>query len=145
MSLELQHNSKLVWIIGAVIVLIACGLFAGQWYLKQQKAEQLAAKQAAEAAQLAQAKAQQVATAPAAVVDAPASEVTLTLVDDSMLTQPIPQNPSLAKEEIAKLADIETQLKEQKASLESQHSDADQLLKLKEEQLKLLEAQLAAS
>ena len=55
-----------------------------------------------------------------------------------------PENASLAKEEVAKLDDIQSQLKEQEKSLQAQHKDADELVKLKEEQIKLLEAQLAA-
>ena len=57
----------------------------------------------------------------------------------------MPENASLAKEEVAKLDDIQVQLNEQKATLDAQHSDADQLIQLKEEQIKLLEAQLAQS
>ena len=49
------------------------------------------------------------------------------------------------KEEAAKLDDIQSQLKEQEDLLKAQHSDADQLIQLKEEQIKLLEAQLTES
>lgn len=49
---------------------------------------------------------------------------------------------ALAKEEVSKLEDIHRQLKDQEATLKAQHADADQLTKLKEEQVKLLEAQL---
>ena len=43
---------------------------------------------------------------------------------------------------VSKLEDIHRQLKDQEATLKAQHADADQLTKLKEEQVKLLEAQL---
>lgn len=67
------------------------------------------------------------------------------LVDEKIIEQAIPQNESLAKDELAKLKDIQTQLDQQTMSLNAQHQDADQLIKLKQEQIKLLEAQLAQS
>ncbi|HFF4773957.1 TPA: hypothetical protein ACGC33_002258, partial [Acinetobacter baumannii] len=45
-------------------------------------------------------------------------------------------------EEVSKLNDIHRQLQDQEATLKAQHADADQLIKLKEEQVKLLEAQV---
>lgn len=70
---------------------------------------------------------------------------TKVLIDDSQLKAPVPENAALAKEEMAKLDDLQVQLHEQKATLDAQHHDADQLIQLKEEQIKLLEAQLAQS
>ena len=66
------------------------------------------------------------------------------LVEESILKDALPINDSLAKEEIAKLGDIQKQLDVQQQSLKQQHSDVDTLVQLKEEQVKLLEAQLAA-
>jgi uncharacterized coiled-coil protein SlyX len=65
------------------------------------------------------------------------------LITEDILKAPIPQNASLAKEEEARLADLQLQLAEQEKTLQAQHADADQLIKLKEQQLKLLEQQLA--
>lgn len=65
------------------------------------------------------------------------------MVDEALLQDAVPENPSLAKEELAKLDDIQAQLNDQKQALNQQHADADALIKLKEEQIKLLEAQLA--
>lgn len=65
------------------------------------------------------------------------------LVDDQLLNEPVHPAPALAKEEIAKLDDIQDQLKQQQALLQEQHASADKLIQLKEEQIKLLEAQLA--
>lgn len=65
------------------------------------------------------------------------------LVDASIMTEEVTSNATLAKEEIARLEDIQLQLDEQEKSLKQQHSTADELIKLKEEQIKLLEAQLA--
>jgi hypothetical protein len=78
-------------------------------------------------------------TEPAAETD----QKTLQLVDEKMLQAPVSENESLAKEEVAKLDDIQNQLNEQETLLKAQHADADQLIALKEEQIKLLEAQLA--
>ncbi len=64
------------------------------------------------------------------------------LVNEDVLKQPIPAQESLAKEEVSKLNDIHRQLQDQEATLKAQHADADQLIKLKEEQVKLLEAQV---
>lgn len=63
------------------------------------------------------------------------------LVNEDVLKQPIPAQESLAKEEVSKLNDIHRQLQDQEATLKAQHADADQLIKLKEEQVKL-EAQV---
>lgn len=81
----------------------------------------------------------------------PASELitaetnTSALILDEVLKEAIPENASLAKEEVAKLNDIQSQLKDQEKILKEQHSAADQLIQLKEEQIKLLETQLAES
>ncbi|SPL69116.1 hypothetical protein [Acinetobacter stercoris] len=65
-----------------------------------------------------------------------------TLVNDDLLKQQIPTSPSLAKEEMTKLDDIQKQLHDQANTLKDQHIDAEQLIKLKEEQIKLLESQM---
>lgn len=70
-------------------------------------------------------------------------EKPIQLVDEKILKAAVPENESLAKEEIAKLEDIQKQLNDQKAVLKAQHADANDLVALKEEQIKLLEAQLA--
>lgn len=68
---------------------------------------------------------------------------TIQLVDEKILKAPVSENASLAKEEVAKLDDIQNQLHEQESMLKAQHTDADELIALKQEQIKLLEAQLA--
>ena len=78
------------------------------------------------------------------VASTPAIESNQALVNESILKDEVPQNESLAKEEVARLDDIQKQLDEQAKILKSQHADADQLIKLKEEQIKLLEQQLSA-
>jgi hypothetical protein len=73
-----------------------------------------------------------------------ASATNVELVNETILKDKVPENASLAKEEVAKLEDIQKQLDDQQQNLTSQHADADQLIKLKEEQIKILEQQLAA-
>lgn len=68
---------------------------------------------------------------------------TIKLVEEDILESAVPENAALAKEEIAKLDDIQQQLNDQEKTLTQQHQDADELIQLKEEQIKLLEAQLA--
>ena len=70
-------------------------------------------------------------------------EKPIQLVDEKILKAAVPENESLAKEEIAKLEDIQKQLNDQEAVLKAQHADANDLVALKQEQIKLLEAQLA--
>ena len=67
------------------------------------------------------------------------------LVDESLITQPIESDSALLKDELAQLTEIQTQLNEQKKLLEQQQQDADKLLALKEQQLLALEKQLANS
>ena len=70
---------------------------------------------------------------------------TIQLVNEDLLNAAVPQDQSLAKEEVAKLEDIQTQLNDQQQMLSTQHSQADELIRLKEEQIQLLEAQLKAA
>jgi hypothetical protein len=65
------------------------------------------------------------------------------LVEEKLLTEPIPEHTSLAKEEVDKQTDIQQQLLEQEKLLQQQNLTADELIRLKEQQIKLLEQQLA--
>ena len=139
MSTYQTQNSKLLWmIIGGISVVVVLFL-AVQWFLaqKDQQSTTTATQPAATVKQQ---------TAVTAEPTAASSEVTETiqLVEESIIKDPLPANDSLAKEEIAKLDDIHQQLKDQQQELKQQHDDVDALLKLKEEQVKLLEAQIAA-
>ena len=139
MSTYQTQNSKLLWmIIGGISVVVVLFL-AIQWFLSQkdQQSTSTATQPAATVKQQ---------TAVTAEPTAASSEVTepIQLVEESIIKDPLPANDSLAKEEIAKLDDIHQQLKDQQQELKQQHDDVDALLKLKEEQVKLLEAQIAA-
>ena len=64
------------------------------------------------------------------------------LINESLMEQPIPEDQALIKDELIQLTDIDTQLNEQKTLLDQQHVDADELIKLKEQQIAQLEKQL---
>ena len=139
MSTYQTQNAKLLWmIIGGISVVVVLFL-AIQWFLSQkdQQSTTTATQPAATVKQQ---------TAVTAEPTAASSEVAkpIQLVEESIIKEPLPANDSLAKEEIAKLDDIHQQLKDQQQELKQQHDDVDALLKLKEEQVKLLEAQIAA-
>ena len=140
MHIEQRNNSKLMWIIagglGAVIVLIAIFFWLNNTSESTQINEPL--NQTTPAAK-------KVEAAATPVEQSTASETAnVELVKASILKDKIPENASLAKEEVAKLEDIQKQLDDQQQNLKSQHADADQLIKLKEEQIKLLQQQMAA-
>ncbi|ENW23931.1 hypothetical protein J7649_08255 [Acinetobacter lwoffii] len=143
MSVEQRNNPKLLMgIMGALVTVVALVLLY-QWLnassgeAERIHQEDIAAVPAAKPA----AKTEE----DTAAAKAPETIEAKALVSNQLLDAPVPENASLAKEEVAKLDDIQVQLNEQKATLDAQHSDADQLIQLKEEQIKLLEAQLAQS
>lgn len=143
MSVEQRNNPKLLMgIMGALVTVVALILLY-QWLnassgeAERIHQEDIAAVPAAKPA----AKTEE----DTAAAKAPETIEAKALVSNQLLDAPVPENASLAKEEVAKLDDIQVQLNEQKATLDAQHSDADQLIQLKEEQIKLLEAQLAQS
>lgn len=76
-----------------------------------------------------------------------AADVTLTprasLTPDPVLTTPIPTDPALAAEEIDRHTDEQQRLAAQKQTLSQQVTDSNQLIELKAEQIRLLEAELA--
>ena len=144
MSTYQTQNSKLLWmIIGGISVVVVLFL-AVQWFLAQKEQQSTSTPTQPGTAKPVATVKQQAAVTPEST--AASSEVTepIQLVEESIIKDPLPANDSLAKEEIAKLDDIHQQLKDQQQELKQQHEDVDALLKLKEEQIKLLEAQIAA-
>ena len=144
MSTYQTQNSKLLWmIIGGISVVVVLFL-AIQWFLSQKDQQSTSTPTQPGTAKPVATVKQQAAVTPEST--AASSEVTepIQLVEESIIKEPLPANDSLAKEEIAKLDDIHQQLKDQQQELKQQHDDVDALLKLKEEQVKLLEAQIAA-
>lgn len=62
---------------------------------------------------------------------------------DPLLTAPLPTDPALAAEEVDRLSDEQQRLAAQKQTLSQQVTDSNQLIELKAEQIRLLEAELA--
>ena len=144
MSTYQTENSRLLWmIIGGISVVVVLFL-AVQWFLAQKDQQSTSTQKQPVAAKPVATVKQQTTVTPESI--AASSEVAepIQLVEESIIKEPLPANDSLAKEEIAKLDDIHQQLKDQQQELKQQHDDVDALLKLKEEQVKLLEAQIAA-
>ena len=142
MTLQQRHNSRLLWMIIGGISIVVLLFLAAQWFFaeKQNPQQQFTTPQKVEAHAVEKHEQAHATTDTAASEPAPT-----TLIDESILKTPVPDHPSLAKEEVAKLDDIQVQLKDQQKTLQAQHQDADTLIKLKEEQIKLLEAQLGDS
>ncbi|OJU70503.1 MAG: hypothetical protein BGN93_09860 [Acinetobacter sp. 39-4] len=146
MSTYQTENSKLLWmIIGGISVAVVLFL-AVQWFLSQKDQQPTTSTPAQPVAEKTVAPVPTEATAKVDEVTAASSDIAapIQLVEESIVKDPLPANDSLAKEEIAKLDDIHQQLQDQQHDLKQQNSDVDTLLKLKEDQIKLLEAQIAA-
>lgn len=135
MTEDQRHNPKLLWAIAGGLIVVIIAVFIFQWMGESDNTAPIETTPT---------------TAPAAK-SAPAEATPLQddeaapkqLVAEDLLKAPVPENPALAKEEVAKLDDIQNQLNDQHTLLKQQHNDADELIKLKEEQIKILEAQLA--
>ena len=129
-----QRNSPklLMGIIGGIVVIIVL-FFAYQWFMSSSR-EVTTESESINSTVSTPVKPSE----PVRTMD----EKTIQLVDESILKTATPNDPALAKEEVAKLEDIQTQLHDQENILKAQHNDADQLIMLKEEQIKLIEAQL---
>ena len=63
------------------------------------------------------------------------------IIDTNMLTAPVPQDASVAQEEISRLQDQQAQLAERKVSLQEQLDNSDKLVELKEKYLADLQAE----
>ncbi|WP_218660584.1 hypothetical protein [Acinetobacter pittii] len=140
MPLQRKQNSKLLWIlIGGLSILVVL-FFAAQWFLKKtESSAPLVDPQPVSTPAPAKPKPADPLPSSEPLAENASSQQ---LVSENVLKEPVPAQESLAKEEVSKLEDIHRQLKDQEATLKAQHADADQLTKLKEEQVKLLEAQL---
>ena len=136
MTEDQQHNPKLLWAITGGLIIVIIAVFIFQW-MGDSDNTALIIETAPTTAPVAK-------TAPAEATPLQEDEVVpKQLVTEDLLKAPVSENAALAKEEVAKLDDIQNQLNDQRALLKQQHNDADELIKLKEEQIKILEAQLA--
>ena len=77
------------------------------------------------------------------VVIEPLADPVTTSTTDPLLTAPLPTDPALAAEEADRLSDEQQRLAAQKQTLSQQVTDSNQLIELKAEQIRLLEAELA--
>ncbi|MCU4413892.1 hypothetical protein KTH71_07530 [Acinetobacter sp. WU_MDCI_Axc73] len=143
MTLEQRHNSRLLWMIIGGVSIIVLLFLAAQWFFAEHQTESKKTQTPTIGKQETRLSNSTQASTETDKVSAASEPAPSTLIDDSILKTPVPDHLSLAKEEIAKLDDIQEQLKDQQSSLQAQHQDADTLIKLKEEQIKLLETQLA--
>ena len=143
MSVDQANQSNLIWkISGALSAMII--VTAAFMYL-QSKNEPTAVKQTPPAIQKKPAEQVVVPVQVEEAASQPTVEDTKALVNESILKDEVPTNPSLAKEEISKLEDIQDQLLTQQTMLVEQEKNAEELIKLKEEQIQILEEQLIAS
>lgn len=139
MTEDQTNNSKLMWVIvGALVVIVALGA-AYMWFSSDTQDKELEQLVNSAPKPKPQAKAPPVAESVQAASEAVNDHA---LVKEDILQEQVPQNASLAKEEIARLEDIQKQLNDQDETLKGQHQDADKLIQLKEEQIKLLEEQM---
>lgn len=138
MSVTVQkNNSNLLWFIAGVITAIIVMIALYFWLLQDQSPA------VSQPVEVKQSTSKPINAVPSDQSEPQQAKQGPSLVDDQLLNEPVHPAPALAKEEIAKLDDIQNQLKQQQALLQEQHASADKLIQLKEEQLKLLEAQLA--
>lgn len=140
MPLQRKQNSKLLWILIGGLSILAVLFFAAQWFFK--KTESPAPIVDPHPVSTPAPEKPIAPSASSVPVAQPQTASSQQLVNEDVLKQPVPAQESLAKEEVSKLNDINHQLQDQEATLKAQHADADQLIKLKEEQVKLLEAQV---
>ena len=135
MTEDQRHNPKLLWAIAGGLIVVIIAVFIFQWMGERDSTAPIeTAPTTAPATKFAPAEATPLQEDEAAPKQ---------LVTEDLLKAPVPENPALAKEEVAKLDDIQNQLYDQHTLLKQQHNDSDELIKLKEEQIKILEAQLA--
>ena len=143
MSVDQANQSNLIWkISGALSAMI---IVAAAFMYLQSKNEPTAVKQTPPAIQKKPAEQVVVPVQVEEAASQPNVEDTKALVNESILKDEVPTNPSLAKEEISKLEDIQDQLLTQQTMLAEQEKNAEQLIKLKEEQIQILEQQLIAN
>ena len=143
MSVDQANQSNLIWkISGALSAMI---IVAAAFMYLQSKNEPTAVEQTPPAIQKKPAEQVVVPVQVEEAASQPTVEDTKALVNESILKDEVPTNPSLAKEEISKLEDIQDQLLTQQTMLIEQEKNAEELIKLKEEQIQILEEQLIAS
>ena len=138
-----RHSSSLLWWIVAVLTVILIAV-SGFLFFTQHSAPQSSHPQDMPTGNaLAPVAFQQAASQPPPESSQFKATPNRVLVEEDLLNQAIPKNLSLAQEEIATQLDIQQQLLEQEKALQQQNLTADELIRLKQQQIDLLEQQLA--
>ncbi|WP_298146681.1 hypothetical protein [uncultured Acinetobacter sp.] len=134
MSNKPRYASNLVWLIASVLVVITVAI-STYWWLPQQPSLPLHPPQTT----LDQTNS---TNSNLAASEAFVPTPNKVLVDEELLKQDLPENITLIKEEIAKQDDIQQQLQQQEKMLQQQNLSADELIRLKQQQIEFLEQQL---
>ncbi|WP_286731922.1 hypothetical protein, partial [Acinetobacter sp. UBA1297] len=124
-----KNNSNLLWFIAGVITAIIVMIALYFWLLQDQSPA------VSQPVEVKQSTSKPMNAVPSDQSEPQQAKQGPSLVDDQLLNEPVHPAPALAKEEIAKLDDIQNQLKQQQALLQEQHASADKLIQLKEEQI----------
>lgn len=125
----------------AIVIIVSIVGITLSYVISQKKTDETAATPAQPVAQAMTAVAKPSIQPVAASIsndDTPSN----TLVDSTLLNAPMPQDEALAREEVDRLKDQQSQLLEQKALLQQQLQDAKQLIELKEKLLVDMQSQL---
>lgn len=135
-------NKQTILAVGIAVLALGAG---GYWFMNSSQEEPVAVEQQpvpAQATEITEPAPTSEQTPETPVNNTPTVEEKV-LIEESVLSEPIAEDVSLQQEEIDKLKEIEKQLAEQKVNLEAQSQDVDELIRLKEEQIRLLEEELA--
>lgn len=137
--MQRQSSSLLWWMI---VLLTAISIAVSSYLFLKQKTEPSALNDASQQTQLFKTDVNPASTPK---LDVPKFQATpnQVLIEEELLSEAIPEDASLAQEEIAKQLDLQQQLIAQEEALQQQHLTADELIRLKEQQIKLLEQLLA--
>lgn len=140
---ELKGNNMVLLIAGVITIIFAIAL--GVYYYLAQAEPEITTPEAVSLPKVetpAVSEPTVASSAVSAAVPSVPEEPFDGLIEQSIISQPIPTDPALVKDEIKQLEDIKSQLTEQEALLKQQHADADKLIKLKEQQIEELHKQL---
>ena len=126
----------------AIVIIVSIVGITLSYVISQKKTDETASTPAQPAAQaitaVAKPSIQPVATTISNDVATPSNAI----VDSALLNAPLPQDEALAREEMDRLKDQQSQLMEQKALLQQQLKDSNQLIELKEKLLADMQSQL---
>lgn len=138
-----RHSSSLLWWIVAVLTVIIIAVSSSLFFSENSALQSHHPQDMPTSNALALAAHQDAASQPTPPPTQFKTTPNRILVEEDLLNQAIPENLSLAQEEIDTQLDIQQQLIEQEKVLQQQNLTADELIRLKQQQIHLLEQQLA--